>query len=150
MPFILHHSKFGTALINPKDKQREDTMVETYSHLSPLGRINKIERDIVKERRDATAEFRASVLLAQSSLARLGWEFKELRLSCSKKERSIINRRHKERLATAKVAWNAAKHESRSAFRAAENACKAARCLAEREQAADYKIINNSIGKNKG
>jgi len=145
VPFILHHSKFGTALINPKDKQREDTMVETYSHLSPLGRINKIEWDIVKERRDATAEFRASVLLAQSSLARLGWEFKELRLSCSNKERSIIKRRHEERLATAKVTWNAAKHESRSAFRAAENACKeAAGCLAERAQAADYELINST------
>ena len=45
-------------LINPKDKSRENTQyngVETYNynHLSPRGRINKIERDVIKERRDA-------------------------------------------------------------------------------------------------
>ena len=89
--------------------------VETYSHLSPRGRINNIERDVEKERKEAIAKFKASALHAQSSVAHLGWEFKELTLSCSNKERSIIKRRCKERLATAKVTWDAAKCKSKSA-----------------------------------
>ena len=53
--------------------------VETYSHLSPRGRIDNIERDVEKERKEVIAKFKASALHAQSSLARLGWswEFKE-------------------------------------------------------------------------
>jgi len=124
-------------------------MVETYSHLSPRGRINKIERDIEKERRDATAEFKASVLLAQSSLARLGWKVKELTLGCSNKERSVIDRRYEERLSTAKVAWEEAKYESKSACRAAEKAREAAARLAERGEAADYEMINSRLVKTK-
>ena len=120
-------------------------MVETYNHLSPRGRINKIERDIKQERKEVTAEFKASVLLAQSSLARLGWKVKELTLGCSNKERSVIERRYEERLSTAKVAWEAAKYESKSACRAAEKAREAAARLAEREEAADYEIINSRL-----
>ena len=86
-----------------------------------LGRINKIEQDVQKERKEIVAKFKASVLLAQTSLVCSGWEFKELRLGCSNKERSIIERRYEERLSTAKVAWEAAQHESKSTFRAAVN-----------------------------
>ena len=43
-------------------------MVETYSHLSPWDRINKIEQDVQKERKEIVAKFKASALLAQSSL----------------------------------------------------------------------------------
>ena len=111
--------------------------VETYSHLSPWGRINKIEADIEKEHRDAATEFKAGALLAQSSLARLGWTFKELTLGCSNKERRVIEQRCNERLSTAKVVWDAAKYESKSDCRAAH--------LAEREEAADCEIINSRL-----
>jgi hypothetical protein len=124
--------------------------VETYSHLSPRGRINKIERDIEKELRDATAEFKASALLAQSSLARLGWEFKELSLGCSNRERRAIERRCEERLSTAKVVWDAAKRDNKSASRAVEKACEAAARLAEAERGqADDEIINSRSAKAK-
>ena len=49
--------------------------VETYSHLSPRGRIDNIERDVEKERKEVIAKFKASALHAQSSVAHLGWEY---------------------------------------------------------------------------
>ena len=109
-------------------------MVETYSHLSPRGRIYNIERDIEKEHKDLIAKFKASALHAQSSLAQSGWGYKELSLCCSNKERSDIKRRHEERLSTAKVTWEAAQHESKSVFKSAKKACVAAARLAERVQ----------------
>jgi hypothetical protein len=109
-------------------------MMETYSHLSPRCRIYNIERDIEKEHKELVAKFKASALRAQSYLAHSGWEYKELSLCCSNKERSVIKRRHEERLSTAKVAWEAAQHESKCVFKAAEKACVAAARLAEREQ----------------
>ena len=121
--------------------------VETYSHLSPRGRINNIERDVEKERKEAIAKFKASALHAQSSVAHLGWEFKELTLSCSNKKRSIIKRRCKERLATAKVTWDAAKCKSKSACRAVEKAHEAAVRLAERKQVDGE--INSRLAKAK-
>ena len=60
-------------------------MVETYRDLSPLGRINKIEQDVQKERKEVVAKFKASVLLAQTSMVCSGCEFKELRLGRSNK-----------------------------------------------------------------
>jgi hypothetical protein len=39
--------------------------VETYSHLSPRGRINNIERDAEKEHKEAIAKFKASALPPQ-------------------------------------------------------------------------------------
>ena len=66
-------------------------MMETYSHLSPRGRIYNIERDIEKEHKELIAKFKASALHAQSSLAHSGWEYKELSLCCSNKERSVIS-----------------------------------------------------------
>ena len=101
-------------------------MVETYSHLGPRGRIHNIERDVEKERTEVIAKFKASVLGAQSTVALFGWDFKELRLGCSNKERRVVKRRYEERLSAAKVAWEAAKRDSKLAFRAAERACKAA------------------------
>jgi hypothetical protein len=100
-------------------------MVETYSHLGPRGRIHNIERDVEKERTEVIAKFKASVLGAQSTVALFGWDFKELRLGCSNKERRVVKRRYEERLSAAKVAWEAAKRESKLAFRAAERACEA-------------------------
>jgi len=99
---------------------------ETYSHLGPRGRIHNIERDVEKERTEVIAKFKANVLGAQSTVALFGWDFKELRLGCSNKERRVVKRRYEERLSTAKVAWEAAKRDSKLAFRAAEWACQAA------------------------
>ena len=115
--------------------------VETYSHLSsPRGRIDNIERDVEKERKEVIAKFKARSLHAQSSVARLGWEFKELNLSCTNKERSIIKRRCKERLATAKVNWDAGKCKSKSACRAAEKALEVASRLADHREQVDGEI----------
>jgi len=122
-------------------------MVETYSHLGPRGRIDNIERDVEKERKEVIATFKARSLHAQSSVARLGWEFKELNLSCSNKERSIIKRQCEERLATAKVAWDAAKCQNKSTCRAVEKAHEAAVRLAEREQVGGE--INSLLAKAK-
>ena len=99
---------------------------ETYSHLGPRGRIHNIERDVEKERTEVIVKFKANVLGAQSTVALFGWDFKELRLGCSNKERRVVKQRYEERLSAAKVAWEAAKHDSKSAFRAAERACEAA------------------------
>ena len=99
---------------------------ETYSHLGPRGRIHHIERDVEKERTEVIVKFKANVLGAQSTVALFGWDFKELRLGCSNKERRVVKQQYDERLSAAKVAWEAAKHDSKSAFRAAERACEAA------------------------
>jgi len=95
---------------------------ETYSHLGPRGRIHNIERDVEKERTEVIVKFKANVLGAQSTVALFGWDFKELRLGCSNKERRVVKQQYDERLSAAKVAWEAAKHDSKSAFRAAESA----------------------------
>ena len=99
---------------------------ETYSYLGPRGRIHNIERDVEKERTEVIVKFKANVLGAQSTVALFGWDFKELRLGCSNKERRVVKQQYDERLSAAKVAWEAAKHDSKSAFRAAERACEAA------------------------
>ena len=121
-------------------------MVETYSHLGPRGRIDNIERDVEKERKEVIAKFKASALLAQSSVARLGWEFKELNLGCSNKERRVIERRCEERLSTAKVAWDAAKYESKICMRCARSRGDAWQ-RGRKQRTTRYQ---QSIGKGKG
>ena len=111
--------------------------VNTYNHHSPTNRIEFIEEDIEREHNDAIALCKKGVLCAQSSLALFRREFDELSLGCSNNDRNAIERRHKKRLAAAKVALDAAIHASRSAREEAEILYEAAVRLAGREQADD-------------